>query len=469
MKLTGAVQESLLALMSYDLSAVEVSALVESKTFDTYFSDIAEQLQSYINEYKKPPSDHTVAIIEQLKATSPDRAEFYDRIFTSYTSSFKSLNKDYVLKRISSFRRFQNLKRNIALAIKSLQKEDEAGLMAAESALQKALESTELVTDLGTELSDVDKVVGLLQDEEAQAFLTGIPGIDAKGLGPARKRLHLFMALAGAGKSFWLCHLAKRALMQRKKVLYITLELSEQEVAQRLVQGFFSIAKRADPIKITRFEGDEFGKFLSITAEEEIKRMALSDPASGDLIRQKLKKLKNKPPIIIKEFPTGSLTMRELENYLDLLEARKKFIPDIVLLDYADCMNLDAKNLRIDVGQLYKKLRGLAVRRNFALATATQANRSAVNAKWIMGDNASEDFSKIATSDTVITYNQTASEHSLGLARLFVAKGRTDKDKFAILINQAYGIGQFVLDSVEFTQSYFDEVKNYVVDSVGKE
>jgi len=59
----------------------------------------------------------------------------------------------------------------------------------------------------------------------------------------------------------------------------------------------------------------------------------------------------------------------------------------------------------------------------------------------------------------VISYNQTQDEHDLSLARLFVIKGRTEQDKFEVLISQAYGLGQFVIDSVGKISSYWNQMQ----------
>lgn len=471
MKLTSAVQEALIALLCYDdQSASVVASIIPSTYYDPYYTEIADEAQKYLTAYSKPPKDHTLDLVEVLEARFPEKAEFYRRIFDSLQTTKEGINRDYVLNKASVFLRYQNLKRALHSAIRSLQQEDEAGLASAESALQKGLEVNYNSQDIGVLLSRSEHSLAFLeQQENANSFPTGITALDEKGLGPARKRLHLLIGLAGAGKSFWLAHIAKHAYMARRRVLFITLELSEEEVCQRLMQGLFSISKRSEATKVCRFELDELGRFISIKTGEELKRLSLEDPSIAKLLTKKVVSLKRRPPFIVKQFPTGGMSLKDLENYLDVLESKMSFIPDLLVIDYADLMSIDSKNYRLDLGQLYKKLRGLAVKRNIAVATASQANRAAFRSKWITIDNVGEDFSKIATSDTVITLNQTPVEHELGLARLFVAKGRTDKDKFAVLISQAYGLGQFVLDSTAYSPNYWDDVTNQVTDSVGEE
>jgi hypothetical protein len=84
----------------------------------------------------------------------------------------------------------------------------------------------------------------------------------------------------------------------------------------------------------------------------------------------------------------------------------------------------------------------------------------------VTGEHAAEDYSKIAISDAVITYNQTLSEKALGIARLFVTAGRNDEDKFNVIIKQSYPIGQFCLESRMMDRDYWSilGVSNGVVE-----
>jgi hypothetical protein len=94
------------------------------------------------------------------------------------------------------------------------------------------------------------------------------------------------------------------------------------------------------------------------------------------------------------------------------------------------------------------------------LVAASQGNREAATSKLVTGEMASEDYSKIATADNVITYSQTLQEKALGLARIFVSQGRNDEDKFVSLITQSYATGQFCLDSTLMLSDYWDFVEN---------
>lgn len=461
MKLTPAIQEALLALLCYDETtggAALVASLLAPGVYDPYFRDLAEEASAYFLTYGKAPGEHTLDIIQALKERHPDRAEIYQRIFTSLKQTRRGVNREYVTHQAQLFARHQSLKAGITAAIDQLQDGNESAIAEAENALRTALDANRPLLEAGTLLSDPQRALRFLDASHA-AYPTGIPRLDERGLGPARKRLHVFVALPGRGKTWWLVHLAKQALMNRLRVVYVTLELSEEEVASRLMQALFSIAKRGKEVhQYQVFESDELGRFVGMDVKALSNRPGFNDPRIRRHLTAKLKVLKHKPPLVIKEFPTGSLTVRELEAYLHTLEAGLNVIPDLLIVDYADLMAVDAKNYRTDLGLLYKQLRGVAVKRNVAVATASQAHRNAARARVMTAEHIAEDYSKVATADVVLTYSQTPSEYELGLARLFVAKGRTDRDKFAVLISQAYGLGQFCMDSASMVSSYWSKV-----------
>jgi len=458
LKLTSAIQESLIALLCYDDStrgAKFVRALVPLSLYDIYYREIAEAAVEYIEKYKSPPGEHTLDIISILKTRMPDKADIFDQILYSLEQTKDGVNREYVINEAKAFIKYQKLKQGMTVALEHLQKNDRDGLVDAEKALNESLTGVIDLFNPGLLLNDTAKSLSFLNTDYS-AFTTGIKELDARGLGPARKRLNVFMAIPGRGKSWWLVNLAKWALLHRLRVVYVTLELSEEEVSQRCMQALFSVSKRDEIHEHQVFESDELGRFVSMEPEAIAGRPHLQDPGIRKFLCNRVEGLGGKPPVIIREFPTGSLTVAELDVYLDSLEAALGFIPDLLLVDYADLMRIDSKYFRFDLGKIYKDLRGIAMKRNIGVATVSQSNREGGRVRVITEQHVGDDFSKIATADVVISYNQTIDEHDLGLARLFVVKGRTDRDKFTVLISQAYGLGQFCLESTRMVSSYWD-------------
>ncbi len=447
MKLAGAIQEGLLALLAYDEKTGQlVSNLVPSNLFDPVYSEAAEGLMDYVRRYKKPPGEHTWDIFETCAARNEDQSELFTRLFESVQASGEEVNAEYVVSQAQAFMRYQRMKRGLARAVPLLQRGDVSGLEEAESVLAKTLETTLDLFNPGSNLLDFDKSLAFLRDDH-QPLLTGIPELDHHGLGPCRKKLYVFMGLSGAGKSWHLVHLAKQALAQHLKVLYVTLEIGEAEVCQRLMQSLFALTKRKGQTGVRAYlKCDELGRVIDFDTG------AVKRPFIGDRVPHVMKMLKylgTRASLYVKEFPTGALTPSQLSAYLDALAARENFIPDLILVDYGDLMAADHhySEVRHNLGSIFKSLRGIAVSRNIAMATATQSNRDGRKQTILTDFNMGEDYSKAQIADVLITYNQTPMEHLYGLARLFVAKGRNDADKFQVLITQSYATGQFCLDS----------------------
>lgn len=257
--------------------------------------------------------------------------------------------------------------------------------------------------------------------------------------------------------TFAMIHFGKTAARMRLKVLHISLEMSEEKMSQRYNQSLFSYTKRKTDIRYATFKKDELGRLNGLSFEE-LSRPSLEDSNAKQNLVKKLDKFKNRLKIYIKRFPTNSLTILGLENYLDNMERQYNFVPDLLLVDYADLMKLDNLNVRIDTGILYKELRRIAIERNIAVVTASQSNRLGEDSKVITLKHMAEDYSKAATADNIIAYCQTQAEARLGLARLFVAKARDEERELSILISQCYRMGQFHVQDIMMQDNYWNSL-----------
>lgn len=459
MELSTGIQEGLLALLCYDNTpggGKFVAGLLSHADYDPYYRDIAKAAIKYISKYDKVPGEHTVDLVEQLQRRYPEQSSLFTQIYEVLMGLQETSNREFILANAAAFCRYQSLKQGISAAINHLDADTEEGVEQASLALNNSLERSYDLFDTGTLLTDTSKVLRFL-DATNQPFQCGIKEMDNVRLGPARKRLHLMVAPSGRGKSWWLVHLAKLALLQRKKVLYVTLELSEEEVCGRFMQSLFSVRKRDQEIVTQLFKCDEMGRFSSMSSfivqnrrhlEEEGIRAHLIDRIETVLQGRR-------PPLVVKEFPTGFLNVRGLESYIEMLEASISFIPDMLCIDYPDIMEIStAGDYRHSIGAVYKQLRGLGVKRNMAVCAVTQTNKAGATAKLVTEVDSAESYEKIAISDTVFTYSQTKAEKALNLARIYADKGRTDISKFEVLISQAYGIGQFCLHSTLKSKTY---------------
>jgi replicative DNA helicase len=469
MPLTHAIQELCLTLLCFDEEGGRaLTNLLPARLYDPFYREIAHQLNDYWVQWKKAPGEHTLDVFDTVKSRSPQKKEIYDEILESIKKSKEGINRAYVLSQVQGFVRRQQIKKTMAEVIQLLQNDSDEGIDQAEAQLLNAFRNPAATFDTGTFFSDKSRSLSFLNDAQRDVFPTGIKEIDQNYSGPARKELLLFMALAKRGKTWACVHLAKHAMLARKRVCHISLEVSEPVLCQRYVQSLFSLNKRQAKTVVSRFDKDELGRFIQIT-EDTLDRPHLMDPKVVAELGRKIDLYKNRPPLVIKEFPTSELSISGLRAYLECLETFHHFIPDLLIVDYPALMKLDEDNLRISLGHTIRQLRGLAVSRNIAILAPAQSNRTGMNRRQLNEGMMGEDFSMAQTCDGLLIYSQTKAEYERGLARLTVGNSRNERMYTQILISQAYDIGQFCLDSCRMNSSYWDKMNEDIKDEEGSE
>jgi hypothetical protein len=445
-KLSGSVQESLLAILAFDgPTGKAVRAMVPLQSWDPYQKEIAKEICEYIDKYDKPPGEHLLDLIEGLADRSPDKKTQYLSYLQDLFQLKDNINKDYVLGQAKTFARLQRAKAVIEKTLSLLKSGADGCADEIDALFAQATKIGLDLSDPGILFNDPAQALRFMNEDVGEILPTGIPELDKYGIGPARKKYMLVGAETGTGKSWCAIHLGKTALLHRYQVLHITLEMSEDEVSQRYVQAFGAISKREAKVATTRFRKDNLGRVAEFV-HQEINRPTLKDDKIRGILMKKLKPLARKPRLYIKEFPSGSLTIRQLKAYMDQLEAVRNFAPSLLLVDYPKLMAYDAKHLRNELGKIAVDLRGIAGARNIAVVGFTQVNE-ARQGSLIKTGRASEGREQEHTADTIMTINQTEAEYELGLARLFVPKHRTDVKNVRVLLSQSLATGQFVTDS----------------------
>lgn len=458
--LLNSLQENLLTLLAFDaVRAPTIRQSIELARYGGPYRVLAARIYSHLDHFKQPPGDHLPDILaDKLEGKDKDEAAIYEDIIHSLHQAKPGINAEYVMTQMMTFIKRQSL-RSLAIDFaKAVQRDTDDSLEEAEALLASANKQVTSVFDPGVRLSD-KRVLSFL-DLQQNAFPTGIAELDKRGFGPTRKELWMLIANSSAGKSWALSQLAKAALMSQLRVCHITLEMSWERAAQRYFQALFAIAKRKGSVNVKKFRRDTLGRIQGIDDTTVTPSLSFDDPGIRKKLERRIDRWANRvlDNIIVKEFPTGALTINQLKAYLDNLEQVEKFVPDLLIVDYPDLMKLDRDNLRLDLDQTYKELRGIAVSRNIALGVVSQSHRSAAKSKLVGMENVAEAYTKIAHADVVITYSQTKKEQEWGLARLHVAKGRNDQDKFTIVISQAYATGQFVIDSNLMVGTYWENI-----------
>ena len=195
--------------------------------------------------------------------------------------------------------------------------------------------------------------------------------------GLPNKTLNIALAGTGVGKSLFMCHVAAGALVQGKNVLYITMEMSEEKIAERIDANL-----------------------LNVTVDDLVS-------LPKDLYDKKINRLREKTvgKLIIKEYPTASASSIHFRTLLIELNLKKSFVPDIIFIDYLNiCCSARIKaganvNSYTYVKAIAEELRGLAVEFGVPIISATQTTRSGFSSSDPGLEDTSESFGLPATAD----------------------------------------------------------------------
>ena len=257
--------------------------------------------------------------------------------------------------------------------------------------------------------------------EEADKFKTLLPSLNRSlegGLG--EKELAMVIAPPGVGKSLWLVNQAVQSMIEGRKVLYVSLEMSEDKIAQR----FDSVATL-------------------------IPQGQLKDPSAQLKVGERLSIFQNNFPssqLVIKEFPTGQATVNSLRALMVQLKNYEDFEPDVVIVDYLELMRPVRENQHEYQAQqrIAEELRGLAMENKFLVWTATQTNRQGRAVKVITDAELGDSYGKIRTCDFAVSLNQSEEEFDTGRMRAYVVKSRNGRPRFIVPMEVDYNILKMV-------------------------
>ena len=281
---------------------------------------------------------------------------------------------------------------------------------------------------------DVDK---LFEVNERDSFTTGFPRVDKEihDKGPWRREVLSFIAPTGVGKSLILANTSISNLLMGRNVLHISLENDEIVTGNRYLGAFTN-----SPIK-TRFDKKE-------------------------ILKEQLKKIKSSTnaELYIVFFPTDTITVDTIEQTIKDLKYQCNFIPDVLCLDYLECLlsRVNSKNKDDYTRQkaVATEFRTLTAKTNTFGATASQTNRSSVKGDDgpINLDKMSESYGKSMPTEYIISLNQTQQEYAgnnqdgqaqshIGHLRLFMAKNRNGRKGFTVNASVNYATMKAIEDT----------------------
>lgn len=340
---------------------------------------IFDSIEQYSNKYQSPPS------LETLKLLLEGRKDLNEKVFKDIQNVFKNLvrdpnmNEEWLVEETEKYCQSQAFANALRKCITMYENNGEDGLGNAPELMANAL-GVSFDTHIGHDyFEDCEERYDFYhKKEERIPFDIKLLNTVTKG-GLPRKSLTCYLAETGAGKSLVMCHQAAAALRQGQNVLYISMELAEERVSERIDANILDIP--LDDLKV-------------MDRENYLRKI-------GMYSRKTVGKL------IVKEYPTGSAHAGHFRRLLNELKLKKKFVPDIIFIDYLNiCASsrikgANAANSYTLVKSIAEEIRGLAMEFGVPIVSATQANRSGYGNSDVDITNTSESMGLPHTVDAL--------------------------------------------------------------------
>lgn len=389
-------QESLCQIMLEDRPFCD--QLMEVLEIDFFESVDIRAFVQILTEYKQKysptphPSYEMMAslIKSNLKSFDKSTGEKLKKLFISFRDRHIE-NKEHVVNTSIDFCRKQALKKAMMKSVKLIQN----------SSFDEIEKEIKTALTLGTDnnfghdylIDAEDRFVKKSRNPITTGW-TEIDEITRGGIGI--RELGVVIAPTGAGKSMVLVHQGATALELGKTVVHYTLELADTVVGGRY--------------------------------DSKISGVGLTDLIhSKEIVMEKIKDVPGK--LIIKEYPTKSASTKTLENHIEKL-LKRGIKPDMVIVDYADLLRPRSTSAekRHELENIYEELRAIAQKYECVVITASQTNRSGLNAEVITMEAISEAFNKCFVADFIYSLSRTPQDKQSNKGRIFIAKNRNGPD-----------------------------------------
>ena len=409
------IQRGILFLVKQDKNFFsQITALIKPEYFEySTHSNIYRAVVEYFEKYREIPVDEF--ILEECKALKgpkemisayEDEMEFINALDPSAVA-----NPEFYLDKIEAFAQKAALKEAITESIEHIQEDN---FDAIEDTIRRALTVSRNVNLGQNYFEDVmDRWVRAMDASHERKYATVLPTLNRELEGGlSAKEIAMVVAPPGVGKSLYLVNQAVISLMEGRNVLYVSLEMSEDKIAQRFDSVATLINQRSLPL-----QQDSLRKRLDVFQEHF---------PDGKLR--------------IKEYPTGLATVNTLRALLSQLRNHEGFVPDVLIVDYLELLEYGREAPEYQAQEMIaRQLRGLAVEHNILVWTATQTNRQGKNVQVITDNELGDSYNKFRTMDYSISLNQTELEMDEGRMRCYVMKSRNGRTKFTCPMNIDYG------------------------------
>jgi replicative DNA helicase len=351
---------------------------------------LVKQTKEYFLEFKKEPT------LEALKISIEDIQD--DILKTSVVSNLKDVynyreadDLDFVQKKMIEFCKNQSLKNAILKSVDLLQIGEYDKIKTVIDTAMKA----GTLSDLGHDY--IKELLSRFEESTRDTIKTPWDVInDVMDGGLGKGELGVVVAPAGIGKTWFLQSIGADAVKRGKSVVHYTLELNQAYVGLRYDTIFTGI-----PTANLKYSMSDVEKVIN--------------KLTGNLL--------------IKYFPTRTASVQTLSAHLKNLELHDK-MPDVVVVDYADILRDTSgiKDYRLQLGNIYEDLRGLAGEYDIPIWTASQANRSSLEEDVIEADKVAESYSKVMTADFIMSVSRKATDKIANTGRVHIMKNRFGQD-----------------------------------------
>ena len=351
-----------------------------------YFTDsneqiVFEKIKTFIASYNSIPSREALAIeIDNDKTINDDQFKSCGKVIDELIVE-EAPDLQWLLDRTEKFCQEKAVYNAIMESIQIIDGKDKKSNSGTIPTILSDALSVSFDNHIGHDfLDDADKRYDFYHKvEDKIPFDIDLMNIITKG-GLSKKSLNIILAGTGVGKSLAMCHWAANNLTEGKNVLYITLEMAEERIAERIDANLLNV-----PL-------DDLGNL------------------SEDLYKKKINRVRKETAgkLIIKEYPTASAGTGHFRHLLNELSMKRNFKPDIIYIDY---LNI-ALSMRIKPGAqvnsysyikaIAEELRGLAVERDVPIVSATQTTRKGFTNSDPGLEDTSESFGLPATADFMI-------------------------------------------------------------------
>jgi len=337
---------------------------------------VFKEIQDYFLKYTKPPTTEALLInLDNNTSINENELKMSKTVVGQFDK--ESTPMDWLVEETEKWCKDRAIYIAVMDSIEVIDKKSQRSTGEIPELLKDAL-SVSFDTNIGhDQIEDADDRFEFYHTEEEKIpfDLEYFNKITKGGL--PNKTLNICLAGTGVGKSLFMCHMAAAGLMMNKNILYITLEMSEERIAERIDANVLNIPMKELP------------------------------DLSKKMFSKKVEKIsaKTKGKLIIKEYPTASAHVGHFRHLLQELEIKKDFRPDLIFIDY---LNICASH-RIRPGSgansytlvksIAEELRGLAVEFDVPIMSATQTTRSGYGSTDIGLEDTSESFGLPATAD----------------------------------------------------------------------